>query len=330
MCRFFLVGGKQRDDVANYSDEFRYEEAIVLEVDIENHQVEKKIGYKTPLKYKAAEDSSVVFKASHIDNDNNLLFLCTQTEVLIYSIPDFWLKHHITHPHFNDVHHVRPTKNGNIYVVSTGLDLLMEVNISSEAVNYWDALGRKLWIKHNPKKDYRKVASTKPHESHPNFVFTVNDELWLTRFEQRDAINLNTKKTIDIPTEKPHDGHLVNGKVYFTTVNGFIVIADPKSYKVIERINLNRIYRSMKISLGWCRGLYIMDEEYALVAFSKMRKTKYRNNVNWLKAFKKNMSRIVSEKTRIAIINLKKSEVIDEIHVEDYEMNSIFSILPIT
>jgi len=328
MSKYLLVGGKQRDDVANHSEEFRYEEALVLEVDMESGKVEKKISYKTPLEYKADEDSSVVFKASHIDNEKKLLYLCTQTEVLIYTLPDFTLKHHITHPHFNDIHHVVPNKRGNLYVVSTGLDLLIEITMEGEALQYWDALGRKLWTRHNPDTDYRKVASTKPHDSHPNFVFTVNDEIWLTRFEQKDAINITTGKTIDIQIEKPHDGHLAYGKLYFTTVNGYIVIAEPISCKIIKTINLNKLYKSLKINLGWCRGLHIENDETVIVAFSKMRKTKYSNNVNWIRALKKNTSRLISGKTRITKLNIKKEIVLDEIIVEDFHMNSIFSILP--
>ena len=37
--------------------------------------------------------------------------------------------------------------------------------------------------------DYRKGVATKPHKSHPNYVFYVGDEPWATRFQQRDAIS---------------------------------------------------------------------------------------------------------------------------------------------
>ena len=36
------------------------------------------------------------------------------------------------------------------------------------------------WERFDPEVDYRQVPTTKPHETHPNFVFIVEEDVWVT------------------------------------------------------------------------------------------------------------------------------------------------------
>jgi hypothetical protein len=86
-------------------------------------------------------------------------------------------------------------------------------------------------------------------------------------------------KRIEIGVERVHDGHVIGGKVYYTCVDGKIVIVDGASCKIDRVVDLNEIEGSGK-PLGWCRGLLI-EENIAYVAYSRIRQTKMKENVKW-------------------------------------------------
>lgn len=88
--------------------------------------------------------------------------------------------------------------------------------------------------------DYRKVFTTKPHQSHPNFVFHIGKNIWTTRCLQKDAICLTRpNQQIQIGGEKVHDGIVFGGSIYFTQVNGQVVTVDIHTLRVKKVFNLN-------------------------------------------------------------------------------------------
>ena len=57
-------------------------------------------------------------------------------------------------------------------------------------------------------------------------MFLLGDEPWVTRFELRDAISLHDHaRRIDIGGERIHDGVPHDGAIYFTSVDGKIVLS---------------------------------------------------------------------------------------------------------
>ena len=88
-------------------------------------------------------------------------------------------------------------------------------------------LGGSPWDRFSPDVDYRKVPTTKPHRAHPNFIFFLDGKPWVTRFNQRDAVpvdGVNGRPPFDIGREEGvHDGHIVGGGLFFTTVGGCVV-----------------------------------------------------------------------------------------------------------
>lgn len=318
-----VTGGQQRqarglkDGGARW---YKYRRGHVARID-DDGAVTLVHSYDTPPELAAAEDPAILFKQGHLEGD--LLYLTTQTEVIVYSYPGFEMVRHISLPSFHDVHHVRPTDRGTLLVVSTGLDQLIEMTLDGEVTRRWHVLGGEPWSRYSPDVDYRVVASTKPYDSHPNHVFMIGDEVWVTRFKQMDAVSIDDpRRRIDIGIERIHDGLVRDGLVYFTAVSGSVVIADTETLKVVEVIDLNTVDAN-GAALGWCRGIAV-DETGAWVGFSRLRPTAIRENVAWVKGgFRKGLA------THVARYDLENRRLIRRIDVEGHDLNAVFSILPV-
>ncbi|MGH7550628.1 MAG: hypothetical protein ACREK3_07720 [Gemmatimonadota bacterium] len=273
-----------------------------------------------------AEDASIVFKAGTVVDGR--LYLCTQTEVLVHELPSFERRAYLSLPFFNDLHHVCPAGDNSLLVAVTGLDMVAEVTLDGQVVREWGVLGQDPWERFSRSVDYRRVLTTKPHYSHPNFLFSMNGELWVTRFEQRDAISLTPGgHRIPIELEKPHDGIVLEDRVYFTTIDGHIVVADTTTREVRKVFDLNAISKRDR-DLGWCRGLAILDGRRAIVGFTRIRPTRFRENLRWLRhelGFRETRGDL---STRLVCYDLDASREDWEIDLEDSGMNCVFSIHP--
>jgi len=325
MAKLYLLGARQRRLLLKQEMEWSlYEAALILQLDTESGRVCPCVEYKTPAEARATEDSSIVFKSGTLAGDT--LYVCTSTEVLIFKVPAFQQVGYVSIPCFNDLHHVVPAQDGALLVANTGLDMVVKVSRSGELLNAWSVMGEDPWSRFSRDIDYRRVETTKPHKSHPNFVFELNDETWVTRFRQRDAISLNgSGGRINIAVQAPHDGLLHDGKIYFTSVDGRVVIADPASLQVERVIDLKEI-NGQNTLLGWCRGLLPLDERRLWVGFSRIRKTRFKENVLWVRSTLQNgMS---EAPTHIGLYDLEQKRCMQEFDLEPHGMNLIFSIFP--
>jgi len=328
---FYIVGGKLKPDVIGQPEWTHYEKALVVKGAAASSRLEVLLEYLTPSSVCAAESNpSILFKAATLHEQE--FFLCTQTEALIYRLPDFQQTHYCSLPCFNDLHHVRPTPAGTLLVAVTGLDLIIETTREGKVLREWNVHEQETWQRFSRAEDYRKVVSTKPHLAHPNYVFVHDEEIWATRFEQRDAVCLtHPERRIDIGIGGPHDGIVHQQHVYFTTVNGHIVKADLASGNVVQTFDLNQI-SGVQGPLGWCRGLHVVDENHVIVGFSRLRPTKFRENLAWVKRWTKAglgiAESVTSKPTRIALYNLKSGRLLWEMNVEEAGMNAVFSIHP--
>lgn len=319
----YVIGGQQRTArslwVGN-QDWDGYQKGLILLVDPLTAAVNIHFEYVSPPEVYANENSAISFQASTIQGTT--LYTCTQTEVLIYTLPQFKQIGYISLPHFNDVHHVRPTPKGNILVANAGLEMVLEITQKGEVRRIWNVLGEDPWAKFSPNIDYRKVASTKPHRSHPNYVFYINDQIWATRFHQGDAICLNNpERRIYIGSERIHDGVVYGNYVYFTVVSGKVVVANIETLQVEEIIDLNTLHAENAI-LGWCRSIYIQDD-LAWIGFSRIRPTRFRGNVSWVvRGFKQDMP------THIACYDLRRRRHIVDIDLEHTGLAAVYSIFP--
>ena len=324
--KYLVLGGKNRADSLGKPEWTLFELAIAMLVDVESGTVQRFIEYESPPDVTGPGDTrAVLFKAGSLCDGR--LYLCTQTEVLVYSFPDAEMQRYLTLPCFNDLHHVRPAENGNLYVVSTGLDMVFEVDESDRIVNEWATVEGSGWSRFDRNEDYRLWPTTKPHHSHPNYVFELDRELWVTRFEQRDALCLaGEDKTMPIEIQRPHDGEISDGRVYFTTVDGHVVVFDAATRKRIDVFSLNEI-EGVDYPLGWCRGIHVLDRDRVVVGFSRIRPTRLQQNIRWVR-HKFGTTTSGLRPSRIAQYDLRRRRLEWEYVLEDEGLNAIFSIHP--
>jgi hypothetical protein len=323
MRSLYVTGGQQRELrplLVDSNDWYEYQKGLILEVVPETGEVLRRVEYVSPPAACAADNPQIVFKSGTLERDQ--LYLCTQTEVLIYQLPGFTQAGYISLPCFNDLHHVRPTPAGTLLVANSGLDMVLELTPSGELLREWSALGEDPWARFARELDYRKGANTKPHRAHPNFVFTLGDEIWATRFQQKDAICLtNSTRRIPIEIERPHDGVLHAGRLFFTTVNGRLVIVNPSSLAIEEIVDLTLMHEPDTL-LGWCRGVWL-DGDKAWVGFSHIRPTRLRENIAWVA---RGFRRVLP--TRIACYDLARRRCVAAIDLQSHGLNAVFSIFP--
>jgi hypothetical protein len=330
MAKLYVLGGRQRKPgvkEATPQDEwYLYDCALILEIDTDSGEVRTRVQYQSPPEARAGEKAAAHFHSGALMGDT--LYTCTTTEILIYRVPEFTRIGYISLPCFNDVHHVTPSSDGNLLVVSTGLDMVVKVAPSGQILEEWSVLSEDPWMRFSRGVDYRKVETTKPHKSHPNFVFELDGEVWATRFHQRDAISLNgSGKRIAIDGEFPHDGLVCGDRIFFTAVDGKIVVANRNTLQIEQSVDLRQIQdRDQQVLPAWCRGLLPLDRRKIWVGFTRIRKTLFRENVRWVKNILGEGT--VVKPTHIALFDLVSRQCLQEIDLEPYFMNTVFGIFP--
>lgn len=322
---FLVVGGQQRRHAHLRPEWQRHERGVVLAVAPATGQLRRLLDYVSPPEVTPPQPSSILFKAASLCGDR--LVLCTQTEVLVYDLATMRRVEYLSLPLFNDLHHVLPTPRGTLLLAVTGLDLVAEVTPEGALTRCWGVLGQDPWQRFERATDYRRWPTTKPHQSHPNYVFCCGDEVWVTRFEQRDAVCLTAPaRRIALEVERPHDGIVCGERVYFTTVDGQVVVARLADAQVERVVDLNRIVGN-GWALGWCRGLAVLDEgRRVVVGFSRLRPTQLRENLRWLKHRFGLRETPGNLPARIACFDLESERQLWEQELESAGMSVVFSI----
>jgi len=294
---------------------------LVIQLDPDQKRSRRCLEYVSPPEVCAEDSPAILFKSASLHG--NRLYTCTSTEVLIYELPTFRLVSYVSLPCFNDVHHVCPSKQGTLLIAVTGLDMVVEITPEGKVLREWNVLGEDPWDRFSRAIDYRQVATTKPHRSHPNHVFQLGNEIWVTRFRQRDAICLTAPGRIDIGVQSPHDGYLFGHSIYFTTVDGHVVLASQSTLEVEKIFDLNEMGNSSQQVLGWCRGLLPLDERRIWVGFTRVRPTKFRENLAWIK----NGYSHRHKPSHIALYDLECKACLKEIPLEPHGIGIVFSLL---
>jgi hypothetical protein len=338
----WVIGGEQRSTLRQQNEWNSFGAAVVARVDPASGKAERVLEYTSPPERCPDDRPSFVFKAATIAGDT--AWLCTQTEVLECALPSFAIRRVISLPCFNDLHHVTPGPDGTLFVAVTGLDAVAEVTRDGELLRLVSVLGGSPWDRFSPEVDYRKVATTKPHLSHPNYVFVLDGEPWVTRFEQRDAVPLDGLGTdgarrFAVGGAGIHDGcmdDIDGGRLFFTTVDGQLVrfgLADGER----RDLDLNTLLGAGRRErgeergdrgdrpLGWCRGVLPVGGR-AWVGFTRLRPTLINRNLSWIR----HGFRDVRLPTRIALYDLEQPARLREVNVETAGVNAVFSIHPCT
>ena len=317
----YVIGGRQRED-RGLGDRkpgwYGYAVGVILRIDPTGDVQTVKEFTSRP--GACAEGDPVLFKCA--TRAGNRLYCCTQTEVVVFSLPDFQQLAYVSLPRFNDVHHVLPTEAGTMLVAISGLEMVVEIDESGNVLGEWNVLGGPAWNGFDPDIDYRQGVNTKPHRAHPNHLFQLEGRPWVTRFECKDAVPIfGPPDRIEAGHERVHDGVVHQGSVYFTTVDGTIARCDVSLRRPVESHALRRRSGHDEV-LGWCRGLYFADDRNCWVGFTRIRPTKLRETVSWIR------NRGTSQApTRIARYATDGWTMLDEVDLEPHGMNAVFSIV---
>ena len=330
MRKLYVLGGRERKpgitEPTAQDEWYLYNAALILEVDTVSGSVRTCVEYESPQEARPGKHRAAHFHSGALTRDT--LYTCTATEVLIYRLPDFERIGYISLPCFNDLHHVTPTADGNLLVVSTGLEMVMKMTMDGQILETWSALKEEPWSRFSRNIDYRKVETTKPHISHPNFAFELEGEVWVTRFHQHDAISLNgSGRRIKIAEEGVHDGLVWGDRILFTAVDGKIVIVNRHSLEAERIIDLRQIQdRDQLVLPAWCRGLLPVDYQRIWVGFTRIRQTIFRENIRWVKTVLREGT--IVRPTHIALFDVVSMECLQSFDLEPHGLNTIFSIFP--
>jgi hypothetical protein len=324
MNKFFVSGGQFRTSVFQKLEEWEsVKRAMLVEIDPATQTSRSAVEYESPKEVTADQLPAILFKYATARGDK--LYTCTGTEVIVYDLPSLRVANYISLPIFNDLHHVYPTPQGTLLVAVTGLDIVVELSLDGKVLREWDVLGADTWSIYSKEIDYRKVPTTKPHRAHCNHVFQLGDEIWATRFSQRDAISLeDPSRRIDIAIQRPHEGFLFNDLLYFTTVDGHIVAVSPRTLQIDRIHDLNKMSGQTDEPLGFCRGFLPLDDRFGWVAFTRIRPTKFRENVSWVRHPMR-----VPRRSHISLYDFQSGTCLDDIETEPHGIGIISNIFEI-
>ena len=263
------------------------------------------------------------------DIEDNLLWLTTDTEVRLYQYPSLVLLKTFSHPCFHNLHSVA-VHGDELWITSTGLDMVVVLNKhDGRILQRINVEGLPTWHRFSEQVDYRKLHSTRPHDGHPNFVFWINGEPWVTRCTQEDAVLLrDPQRRFDISGDrKPisvHDGLVQGGKVYFTIVDGTVVIADAKTMRPLKMLQIPMLdgFGGLR---GWCRGLHI-DGDVIYLGFSRLRRTKRLEKLAWVNRLLNRGASV--EECSVLAIDMTNEKIIADFRIPIGMIDAIYSVLP--
>jgi len=325
--KLLVTGGKLRPNGFDLGEGKYYDTAKLLQIDTETLETGELLAVSEGGNNFPSEYPNLEFTVADVEEDK--LWLAMDTEIRLYSYPDLSLLKTFSHPCFHNIHSVA-VKDNDLYITSTGLDMVVVLDKETgEIKQYLNAEGKPTWHRFSEDFDYRQVHSTRPHDSHPNYVFWIDDTPWVTRCTQEDAVMLtDIDQRIDISgpnkTISVHDGVVEGEYIYFTSVDSCIVIADSKSKQIVETVNLSELkgYGGLR---GWCRGLYIKNGIF-YIGFSRLRKTKRMEKLKWVNKLLLRGKNI--EECSVLAVDLKKRKIIGDYIFPKNMIDAIYSIIP--
>ncbi len=176
-----------------------------------------------------------------------------------------------SHPWFSDLHHALPG-DGGVWLAASALDAVLFAR-DDGSVDY-HPLDRRA---RPPEGDVRFAPRTR-RWVHPNHLTQIDGEVWATRFHQRDLARVaDPSDVIDVGGERLHDGRAIDGHLWFTEIDGHVVVVDPGLRRVVRRID---VQPERVAPGGWCRGLAVVGNDL-FVAFTRLRATRWRAHLAW-------------------------------------------------
>ena len=313
-----LVGGKAFDDVSKKNAWNVFEAAVLLELD--GDAITRRLEYRGGA-YDEEAGISRCFKAGTIHDGS--LYTVTNTEVVRIDLDRFEIVDKFSHRLFNDLHHVNVIGE-RLYVVSTGIDEVLEFTMDFRFVDRFATAGGEVISRFGPDSDFRLVPYTKPHEEHPNFVTAIDGRPFATCLKSGTLRSLDGKDAIAISDDPIHDGIPHGDSLVFTTVTGKLVTLDTAD-RSVATYDINKPANSLK-PLGWCRGLDFAPTGEVVVGFSKLRQTPNRENISVLKKWAQQMKTLAVMPTRLVTVDTAGNTIRDGASLNEKGIDAIFSV----
>jgi hypothetical protein len=258
------------------------------------------------------------FGAPSLDAEG--LVLCTERAVLRVDPSGRILGRH-THPHLADVHHALRIE-GVLHAVATGADVV--VRLGDEPASFPVADGVEA-----PGGDLR-CAPRRRSPWHANHAFVHDGAVFVTRGAAGDAAELGGTVS-PAPRRWPladvvvHDGLVRPEGVWFTAVDGRLLLVDPRVGRVVRAVVL-RHPDDGEAPLGWCRGLAI-DGDTAYVGFTRLRATRARRNLAWIARHLRGTAGASARPTRIEAWDLRSERRIGAWPTASAGLDAIFGMV---
>ncbi len=299
----------------------RYDRAIIQIIDFDSRTVEQEIEYK-PEDPKRWPNVGLMFKGAYLYEDE--CWVVTNNEVVVYDRNNWTLKKVSTHPTFNDLHGVLPTAEG-YFVCNTGLDIVQQFDHSDKLVKTINVATTPTEDRFDLSDDYRNVASTKPHEVHPNQLFFHDGELWVTRCRLKSAAKVDDSSvsTAEFPAVC-HDGLVIGNRIYFTTVRGHIMAVNKETLEIDLELDVNEV-NDLNLTVGWTRGLAV-DGQNAYLGNTALRESK---SIEFAKWIKKKAGGRIRMGSAIVKVDLESQRVVDVFQFKKRAGAAIYSIIPL-
>lgn len=288
-----------------------YDQARLIEISMKNSEVTLTAEYNHEFKKgEIGADTDRIFKSAS-ETENGILVV-SETQVVELSKPPFKLLESYSDPSFNDLHHAIQHKDG-FMIANTGLDCLSYYNKSDASVTHYPTTLASGINRIKPNIDYRQIRTTKPHFTHPNFVFQLNDEVWVTRCDTMDAISIeNPSKRINLNHDLVHDGVIHKNLIYFTFIDGHICVYNSDTLKLKHSLSLSEFVPG---PLGWCRGILPLSANIVCIGVSKTRQSKRITGPG-----EHNFARVL-------IVDIFKRSLLSDINISQFGIDAVFSIL---
>lgn len=325
--KLLVAGGRLRPGGFELGDGKYYDKATLMLLDLETGKYEELLSISEGNEHYPDEHPNLQYTAPCLEDD--ILWLPTDTEIYKYQLPAFELLKVFSHPCFQNLHSVH-IFGDELVTTSTGLDNVVVLDKHTgevkEIINT-EGENKSPWHRFDEATDYRLVHSTRPHHTHPNYVFKLENDYWVTRCKQEDALNLRDQSQVmDVGQQgriSIHDGIWWNGKLVFTRVDGFVVICDPETRTVLDKHDPFENERNRP--LGWSRGLFIENDIF-YIGYSKLRKTKLKSKLKYLT--KGNFKFTTGNNSLIVAYDMKNQQVLRIYESEDKVIDAIYGILP--
>lgn len=326
MKKLLISGAQLRPDGYELGQGKYYGAARLLTLDLSDGTFSLTLEMREGNEHYPEEYPNLQYTAASRHED--ILWLPTDTEVYKYRLPDMTCLACYSYPCFQNVHSVHQFGD-EVYVTSTGLDNIVVLDAESgELLRIINSEGKDPWHRFDAEKDYRLVHTTKPHDSHPNFVFELDGSKWITRCTQEDAVNLDdVSQSLNISggdVISVHDGLWWGQKLVFTRVDGFLVTFDRENNMAREQIDI--FAHSRNRPNGWCRGLHI-DGDMFYIGYSKLRKTRLKEKLKYLS--QGNFKYSTGNNSLVVAYNMRERKV-EKVHqVPDGLIDAIYGIVPL-